>query len=164
MKTISWLVPSAIIMLLAVTLLARNPKAKGIEPAPVVGTPSRAVAESSMEAAKITDVKFTLQTIADDGRLAFQGVGGEIDGLVNPDLIVPDGAVVTIALINADGMPHDIFFPDLEEKSSYVPRIGDQTEMTFQVATLQPGSYVYYCTVPGHRQAGQEGKFIVVQP
>lgn len=164
MKTIPWLIPFAIIMLLAVILLVRNPKANGLESAPLVDASSPAVVESRMEATKTTNVKFTLQTIAASGKLAFQGVGGEIDGVVNPDLTVPQGAVVTVILINADGMPHDIFFPDLEEKSSYVQKIGDQTEMTFRVTTLQPGSYVYYCTVPGHRQAGQEGKFIVVKP
>ena len=33
---------------------------------------------------------------------------------------------------------------------------------TFEVtAELKPGTYVYYCTVPGHAQAGMQGKLTV---
>jgi azurin len=39
--------------------------------------------------------------------------------------------------------------------------MGERTEIVFEVRALQPGVYVYYCTFPGHRQAGQEGKLIV---
>ena len=42
--------------------------------------------------------------------------------------------------------------------------IGDETEIIFEVGDMEPGTYVYYCTVPGHRQAGQEGKLVVTKP
>ena len=107
------------------------------------------------------DVEFTLQTIAENGKLLYIGVGGDIDGIINPDLVVPQGAVVRIVLINGDGMPHDLFIPDFNAKIGYVKKIGEQTEIVFEVSDTQPGAYVYYCTVPGHRRAGQEGKLIV---
>jgi len=111
-----------------------------------------------------TNVEFTLKTITNHGGLAYEGIGGNIDGLVNPDLNVQPGEVVRVILINGDGMPHDLYLPDFEVKSEYVSKIGDQTEITFEVGDRQPGTYVYYCTVPGHRQAGQEGNLIVVTP
>lgn len=107
---------------------------------------------------------FTLQTIAEGGKLLYIGVGGEIDGIVNPDLVVEPGADVRIILINGDGMPHDLFLPDLNVKTGYVKSIGESTETAFEIGNMQPGSYVYYCTLPGHRKAGQEGKLIVSKP
>jgi len=104
---------------------------------------------------------FTLQTIAEGGKLLYIGVGGEIDGIVNPDLVVEPGAIVRIILINGDGMPHDLFLPDLDVKTGYVKSIGESTETTFEIGNMQPGSYVYYCTLPGHRKAGQEGSFVI---
>jgi len=117
--------------------------------------------ESISEASDTTVVSFTLKTIANNGKLAYLGAGGEIDGIVNPDLVVQVGSVVQIILVNGDGMPHDLFLPDFDTKTDYVIKIGDQTEIEFEVGEVQPGVYVYYCTVPGHRQAGQEGKFVV---
>lgn len=108
-----------------------------------------------------TDTIYTLKTIAKGGKLLYEGVGGEIDGVINPDLFVQPGGVVQINLLNGDSMQHDVFFPDFNAKSKYVSKLGDQTQITFGVGDMQPGSYVYYCTVPGHRQAGQEGKLIV---
>lgn len=111
-----------------------------------------------------TVVEFTLQTLVNDGGLAYIGIGGEIDGVINPDLLVKPGDTVRIILQNGDGMPHDLFLPDFDAKTSYVSKIGDQTEIVFEVGEAQPGIYVYYCTLPGHRQAGQEGKLIVAEP
>lgn len=116
------------------------------------------------EASSAITLNFTLKTIAADGKLAYIGIGGEIDGVVNPDLIVQPDSVVKIILVNGDGMPHDLFLPDFDVKTDYVTKIGDQTEIVFEAGGAQPGVYVYYCTVPGHRQAGQEGKLIVSQP
>lgn len=104
---------------------------------------------------------FTLQTIAEGGKLLYIGVGGEIDGIVNPDLIVEPEAIVRIILINGDGMPHDLFIPDLDVKTGYVKKIGESTETAFEIGSMQPGIYAYYCTVPGHRKAGQEGRFVI---
>jgi len=129
-------------------------------PADTIDNNVEAVSESS----NTTMVSFTLKTIAEDGKLAYIGIGGEIDGVVNPDLDVQVGSVVQIILVNGDGMPHDLFLPDFDTKTDYVTKIGDQTEIVFEVRDVQPGVYVYYCTVPGHRQAGQEGKLIVADP
>jgi nitrite reductase (NO-forming) len=120
-----------------------------------------AAVENPGESSQNGEVKFTLKTISNNGGLAFLGVGGEIDGLVNPDLIAHPGDALHITLLNGDGMPHDLYFTDFDVKLPYVSKIGDHAEVVFDVGDMQPGSYVYYCTVPGHRQAGQEGKLVV---
>jgi len=116
------------------------------------------------EASSAITVNFTLKTIAEDGKLAYIGIGGDIDGVVNPDLIVQPGSVVQITLVNGDGMVHDLFLPDFNANTGYVKKIGDQAEIIFEVGDRQPGSYVYYCTLPGHRNAGQEGKLVIINP
>lgn len=120
--------------------------------------------ENPTEPTETADVDFTLQTIINDGGLAYIGVGGEIDGVINPDLVVQPGTVVHLVLLNGDGMPHDLFLPDFDMKTSLISKIGARAELIFEVEDMQPGTYVYYCTVPGHRQAGQEGKLIVTAP
>jgi len=113
------------------------------------------------ESSATVDVEFTLKTIAEGGKLLYIGVGGEIDGIINPDLVVQSGAVVHIILVNGDGMVHDLFLPDFDTKTDYVKKLGDQAEIVLEIDDMQPGSHVYYCTLPGHRKAGQEGKLIV---
>jgi nitrite reductase (NO-forming) len=118
-------------------------------------------AELQAEPSGAAEVTFTLQTLVNDGRLAYIGIGGEIDGIINPDLIVQPGTVVRLVLVNGDSMPHDLFLPDFGVKTELVSKVGQSTEVILKVGDMQPGTYVYYCTVPGHRQAGQEGKLIV---
>jgi len=120
--------------------------------------------ESQTESSGTVEAEFTLKTIAEGGKLLYVGVGGDIDDVINPDLVVSPGTVVQIILTNGDGMVHDLFLPDFEVKTDYVRKIKDRTEITFATGEMQPGSYVYYCTLPGHRKAGQEGKLIVSEP
>jgi nitrite reductase (NO-forming) len=117
--------------------------------------------ENQSESSATFDAEFTLKTIAEGGKLLYIGVGGDIDGIINPDLVVQSGAVVHITLVNGDGMVHDLFLPDFDTKTDYVKKLGDQTEMVFEIGDMQPGAHVYYCTLPGHRKAGQEGDLIV---
>ena len=74
---------------------------------------------------------------------------------------VQTGDVVRVILTNTDGMAHDLFIPDLGVRTSPVSRIGERAEIVFEVRDAPPGVYACYCTSPGHRQAGQEGRLIV---
>lgn len=106
-------------------------------------------------------VEFSLQTAMRDGHIVYVGSGGGIEGVVNPDLVVRPGDVVRVILTNTDGMLHDLFISDLGVRTSPVTRIGERAAIVFELSDTPPGIYAYYCTSPGHRQAGQEGRLIV---
>jgi nitrite reductase (NO-forming) len=97
-----------------------------------------------------------------EGRMAFIGVGGEIDGAVNPDLIMRSGDVIRVVIVNGDGMPHDFAIPALGAQTSLVTTKGQATDVTFEAGEI--GVFAYYCTVSGHRQMGMEGKLLVREP
>ncbi len=105
------------------------------------------------------DVTFTLRTEIAEGRLAFVGVGGAIDGAVNPTLNVPTGEVLQVTLINGDGAEHDISFPEFSAASDHVVGLGASSSTVFRAD--QPGEFAYFCTLPGHRLAGMEGKIAI---
>lgn len=61
----------------------------------------------------------------------------------------------TIALAVPDGIPHNVTFEGVNGDQPIVQLTGTG-EATGDVS-LEPGEYTYYCSVPGHRQAGMEG-------
>ncbi len=67
---------------------------------------------------------------------------------------------VTIDFTNPQGLTHDVAIED--ESGETI----DKTELITESSTsttvdLEPGTYTYYCTVPGHREAGMEGTLVV---
>jgi nitrite reductase (NO-forming) len=110
----------------------------------------------------IPDMRFRLRTALAEGKLAFVGVGGDIDGLTNPDLRVPEGTVVQINLLNDDGIEHDITFPDFDAATERVAQKGASSVTVFRAGTT--GQFPYFCSLPGHRQAGMEGKLVIGVP
>jgi plastocyanin len=116
-------------------------------------------AEMDFGSAKV--VEFTLETGIVDGRMAFVGNGGDIDGLINPDLVVQAGEAVRMTVIDGDGMPHDLSIPGLGVKTRRVSSKGAAAELGFMPSEDQVGSFVYFCTVSGHREAGMEGKLVL---
>lgn len=66
---------------------------------------------------------------------------------------------VTIALTNSSPIPHDIAIKGagVNAKGPTVTGGGRSTV----TATLKPGTYTFYCTVPGHEQAGMRGTLTV---
>jgi nitrite reductase (NO-forming) len=130
-------------------------------PAPT-GAPQANPAPQSTTGADIgyvADAKYTLRSGIAEGQMVYIGVGGAIEGKVNPVLTAAESQVVQLTLINGEGAEHDIVFPDQDTKSPRVTGKGASTTIAFRAA--KSGDFVYYCGVPGHRLAGMEGQFIV---
>lgn len=67
---------------------------------------------------------------------------------------------VTVDFKNPQGLTHDVAIEDSGGKE-----VG-KTELIAEGSTsttvdLKPGTYTYFCTVPGHREAGMEGTLTV---
>jgi uncharacterized cupredoxin-like copper-binding protein len=69
----------------------------------------------------------------------------------------PAGTVV-FELRNDGVVPHDVTIEELGDLI-VVEAAGGQTETG--TVTLEPGTYSFYCAVPGHRPAGMEGTLTV---
>jgi nitrite reductase (NO-forming) len=132
-----------------------KPAAPAPSAAPSAPPPAATAPASSYEG----QVKYTLRSGIAEGRMVYIGVGGDIDGRVNPDLKAAIGDSVLVTVINGEGAEHDIFFPDQNAKSPRVVGRGASTSIAFTVT--KAGSFTYYCTVAGHRAAGMEGKLVV---
>jgi nitrite reductase (NO-forming) len=107
----------------------------------------------------VPDANFTLRSGIAEGRMVYIGVGGAIDGKVNPILTASEGQVVQLTLINGEGAEHDIVFPDQNAKSLRVTGKGASTTIAFRAS--KAGDFIYLCSVPGHQLAGMQGQFIV---
>ena len=107
----------------------------------------------------VPDANFTLRSGIAEGRMVYIGVGGAIDGKVNPILTASEGQVVQLTLINGEGAEHDIVFPDQNAKSPRVTGKGASTTIAFRAS--KAGDFIYLCSVPGHQLAGMQGQFIV---
>jgi len=137
---------------------AQAPAASATAPAPVNHAPAPQAAPRPVTA-YLSDAKYTLRSGIADGRMVFLGVGGVIDGKVNPILTAVEGQVVQVTLINGEGTEHDIIFPNQDARSPRVVSKGASTSIVFRAG--KAGDFLYYCDVPGHRLAGMEGQFLV---
>jgi nitrite reductase (NO-forming) len=104
---------------------------------------------------------FTLKSETKDGKRLFVGVGGKIDGKVNPTLFVKEWEVVEITLVNMDGLPHHVAVPDFFIISGEVKEKSQKTVVSF--VPFKTGGFSYYCGLEGHRQLGMEGQMVVIR-
>lgn len=105
------------------------------------------------------DVRYSLKTETAGNELRFVGEGGDIEGEINPDLTANLGDLVEITLINDDGMMHDL---TISEFNVATPRFFEKGQKeTIRFVADQEGRFSYFCSLPGHRQSGQEGLLIV---
>ena len=130
-------------------------------PSPAASTLQTAPSQAAQgaQAEYIPDARYTLRSGIADGRMAYIGQGGAIDGKVNPVVTAVEGQVVQLTLINGEGAEHDIAFPDQNTTSPRVTGKGASTTIAFRAD--KSGDFVYFCSVPGHRLAGMQGQFLV---
>jgi nitrite reductase (NO-forming) len=65
-----------------------------------------------------------------------------------------------ITVVNDGVMQHDFVIDELEMATDLLNNGEEQTVTVPDDA--EPGEYTYYCSVPGHRQAGMEGTLTIV--
>jgi nitrite reductase (NO-forming) len=130
--------------------------------------PSEASAQETPSTAELINVsetearviEYTLRTIiGQTPPMAYIGVGGEIDGQVNPHLNVNMGDTLRITLINGDPVLHNLHIDEFGVATADL-LMQDQQEIVEFVATT-PGDFIYYCSIPGHREIGMFGTLTV---
>ena len=89
--------------------------------------------------------------------LGYRGIGGTIAGIRNPTLWARTGETVRITIVNGEVMVHDIALEKQAVKSQQILERGESTSITFTAAQ----SDTYYCSLPGHRLSGMEGRLDV---
>lgn len=99
----------------------------------------------------------------DGGEATTLDITAEPDGSLaytEEQLSVPAGNV-TVEFDNPASIQHDVAFADPSgEMIGKTETITDDSD-TLQLSDLEPGEYEYWCTVPGHREAGMEGVLTV---
>jgi plastocyanin len=86
---------------------------------------------------------------AQDDQLAF-----------NTDQETANAGKVTMDFTNNSALDHDVVLTDSQNKIVGKTPVFDGGTKGFS-ATLKPGTYTYYCSVPGHREAGMQGTLTV---
>lgn len=142
----------------AVAAPAGQTAAAAPTPAPSAVSPSPSTVPGS---SYVPGLRYTLRSGIAEGRMVFIGVGGSIDGQVNPLLSAAEGQVVQITLINGEGAEHDIVFADQGPAGTSAHIVGKGASTSIAFSASKAGDYLYYCSVPGHRLAGMEGKFLI---
>jgi uncharacterized cupredoxin-like copper-binding protein len=145
-----------------------HPNRNGVMPAKLV-TGDNAydvaayVAQSVAASGKDTGLLATAVKAAGSGKPAVESNGAvEVDADPTGQLAFTTNQAqgkpgeITVKMANKSGTPHDIVI-DGKGKGSIVQNGG----VSQFKANFAAGSYTFYCSVPGHRQAGMQGKLTV---
>ncbi|MFK7846750.1 MAG: PVC-type heme-binding CxxCH protein [Rhodothermales bacterium] len=90
--------------------------------------------------------------------LGYKGIGGDIDGVRNPVLTANKGETVRITIVNLETLTHDLVMENAGVRTDVIVDAGARTSVTFTAAEND----TYFCSVSGHRQAGMEGSFQII--
>ena len=117
------------------------------------------VSRKSPAAEYTPTVRFRLRTELADGKMAFVGVVGPSRAWPIRRCGSPRATSCRSRLINNDNVEHDVVFPEFDAGTDKVARKGASSVTVFRAD--KSGEFPYFCSLPGHRPAGMEGKLIV---
>jgi len=82
------------------------------------------------------------------------------DLIFEPEALKAEAGEVVITYTNPSEVPHNVAIEDDGEDLAQSETVtgGDSADAT---AELNPGEYIFYCSVPGHRESGMEGPLTV---
>jgi len=108
-----------------------------------------------------TDEATVEETTAADGGATID-LSAPADGSLAFDQteLTTEAGTVTVSFDNPASLSHDVVIEDeAGEEIGATDLIAESTAST--TVDLQPGTYTYYCSVPGHREGGMEGTLTV---
>jgi nitrite reductase (NO-forming) len=106
-------------------------------------------------------VEYTLRmVVGGTPAMAFVGVGGNIEGQVNPQLTASVGDTVRITVINGDPVLHDLTITEFGVTTGQMTQ--DEQTVTVEFVASAPGEFTYFCSIPGHREIGMFGTLLVI--
>jgi uncharacterized cupredoxin-like copper-binding protein len=118
-----------------------KPESTSTTPTATTGTP----APPSSPAAKATKIALAADP---GGQLAF-----------STKVLGSKAGTVSIVMTNSSPVEHNVTIAEGSKVLGATPTfVGGSKTLTLK---LKPGIYTFYCSVPGHRQAGMEGKLTV---
>jgi plastocyanin len=101
------------------------------------------------------------------GEEAAKGPGGTLQLMADPAELAYDATSlsskpgkVTIDFTNPSALEHDVAIEGPEGKEIAASQLIGEGKTSVST-DLAPGNYTFYCTVPGHREAGMEGQLTV---
>jgi nitrite reductase (NO-forming) len=155
-KTISPNVVAAILIATTLIALVLLPISIEIKADTALAQETPSMSDPQLVSYAVSTVEYTLRTAMGlTPPMAFVGVGGDIDEEINPDLTVNVGDTVTITVINGDPVAHDLTLDEFDVKTEQLTDKDQQVTISFTATT--PGDFVYYCSLPGHRDIGMYG-------
>lgn len=104
-------------------------------------------------------------TATEGGAGAGAGGGGGTVAVTGTDALAFEpselsaaAGTVTVELTAEEQVRHTFVIEDLGDQEIVAAGAGETATGTVE---LEPGSYTFYCSVPGHREAGMEGTLTV---
>ncbi len=103
-------------------------------------------------------------TTAPGGKVTELSVSSPADGSLTyqPSGLTAQPGNVTITYDNASQVPHSIAVATSNGNVLGQVQPFTNGKQSVSLTNLAPGKYVFYCTVPGHRQAGMQGDLTVL--
>jgi plastocyanin len=157
---------AAVTAKIAREVAAPEPSPPGTPPAPAAtseapaapsATESTTTTTSRTPAKAAPAVSNPSQPTPNHTKLALSVPGAQL--AYNTKLLTSKAGAVTITMTNMSPIEHNVTIAEGTKVLGATPTFTGGTKAV--TLNLKPGKYTFYCSVPGHRQAGMEGTLVV---